>query len=98
MQKVILLITLSYLASLNIVRADKVSASLKRQSLIYHEPPVEGLQIRKDEVTEHHIIQRLDNFNHQNKQTFRMVSISSFSIHFYIMYFTKLLFLALSKK
>lgn len=49
------------------------SSALKRQSLIFHEPPYENIRERAELVTEHYITQRLDNFDHQNNRTFQMV-------------------------
>lgn len=60
----------------SVVQSEKVSAALKRQSLIYYEPPYEINHERADQVTEHYITQRLDNFDHQNKETFQMVRLN----------------------
>lgn len=51
------------------------STALKRQSLIFHEPPVENILEKSDQVSEHFITQRLDNFNHQDPRTFEMVKM-----------------------
>lgn len=64
------------LLSFSVVQSEKVSGALKRQSLIYYEPPYEIDHERADQVTEHYITQRLDNFDHQNKKTFRMVRLN----------------------
>lgn len=51
---------------------------MKKHSLIHYEPPFENnFQERIDTISEHYVPQRLDNFNHQNKQTFRMVNKSN---------------------
>ncbi|XP_031639714.1 putative serine protease K12H4.7 isoform X3 [Contarinia nasturtii] len=52
--------------------AEAFSTILKRQMLIFHEPPFENNFIRSDQVIEHYITQRLDHFNHQNNFTFEM--------------------------
>lgn len=60
--------------AVNLLRlAAAASSALKRQSLIFHEPPFENHHERADQVTEHYITQRLDNFDHQNPRTFQMV-------------------------
>lgn len=66
------LLILSYLAT-NFLQVEAVTSALKRQTLIFHEPPVENNLERADQVTEHYIEQRLDNFDHQNNRTFQMV-------------------------
>lgn len=58
------------------------SILLKRQSLIYHEPPFENIFLKKkDPITEHYITQRFDHFDRQNNQTFQMVLINSQYTH-----------------
>lgn len=75
--KAFLLIILSYFASFGLVcSTERVSGALKRQTLIYYEPPFESDQERADQITTHYVKQRLDNFDHQNKETFQMVSTS----------------------
>lgn len=76
-QKLVSLNVLPYLAILfHFVQSDKDSVALQRQLLIHHEPPFENHHYYKTDnnVTEHFIIQRVDNFDHQNKKTFQMVS------------------------
>lgn len=75
-RKVVSLNVLPYLAMLfNFVQSDNDSIALQRQLLFHHEPPFENHYYRKDNnVTEHFIKQRVDNFDHQNKETFQMVS------------------------
>lgn len=46
---------------------------LKRHSLIHHEPPTKFSVQETDPITQYHITQRLDNFNHQDHRTFEMV-------------------------
>lgn len=70
--RITLLLILSYLAA-NVLKVEAVSSALKRQTLIFHEPPHENNLERADQVTEHWITQRLDNFDHQNPHTFQMV-------------------------
>lgn len=55
------------------IAAEAFSAALKRQMLIFYEPPYENYLKSNDQVTEHYITQRLDNFDHQNERTFQMV-------------------------
>lgn len=69
----VFLLTVLYLV-LNIMPLEAVPSALTRQLLIYHEPPVESTSKLTNEVTEHYITQRLDNFNHQDPRTFQMVS------------------------
>lgn len=57
----------------NFAKSDDGSVALKRQSVIFHEPPFEIHFQRDNHVTEHFITQQLDNFDHQNKNTFQMV-------------------------
>lgn len=64
------IITLLFLP---LIQAKTESIALKRQTLIYHEPPFENNLERADTVTEHYITQRLDNFNNQDHRTFQMV-------------------------
>lgn len=71
--KIILLIILSLVTQLDFVHSEKITGALKRQSLIYYEPPFESNQERADQITEHYITQKMDNFNHQDKRTFQMV-------------------------
>lgn len=66
------LLILSYLAA-NLLKVEAVTSALKRQKLIFHEPPYENNLERADQVTEHYVTQRLDNFDHQNPHTFQMV-------------------------
>lgn len=47
----------------------------KKRSWLYYEPPIDGNQERLNDVSEHYIIQKLDNFDAQNQHTFRMVRI-----------------------
>lgn len=77
-RKAILLLIFSYFTLFGLVKSETVSGALKRQSLIYHEPPFENNQERADQITEHFIVQRLDNFDHQNKDTFKMVRSCNF--------------------
>lgn len=67
-----LFITLPYFIA-NLLQIEAISSALKRQSLIYYEPPFENNMERADQVTEHYITQRLDNFDRQNPRTFQMV-------------------------
>lgn len=62
-------------SSLQMDAMSRVSTVLKRQSLIFHEPPVENILEKTNPVTEHYITQRLDNFSPQDTRTFRMVFI-----------------------
>lgn len=57
----------------------QASAALKRQSMIYYEPPFENIK-SADSVTEHYITQPVDHFNHQDNRTFSMVSRFSIGI------------------
>lgn len=60
----------------HIVQSDDVSIALQRQLLIHHEPPFDNhFYGSNNNVTEHFITQRLDNFDHQNQETFQMVSV-----------------------
>lgn len=59
----------------SVVQSEDGSVALKRQSVIFHEPPFEIHFQRDNHVTEHFITQRLDNFDHQNKETFQMVKL-----------------------
>lgn len=61
--------------AVNLSQLEAYSVALKRQSLIFYEPPVENILERADQVSEHFITQRLDNFNHQDPRTFQMVNI-----------------------
>lgn len=63
----------------NVLQLEAYSVALKRQSLIFYEPPVENILERADQVSEHFITQRLDNFNHQDPRTFQMVKIEIIS-------------------
>lgn len=67
-----LFIVLPYFLA-NLLQLEAVSSALRRQSLIYHEPPFENNMERADQVSEHFITQRLDNFDRQNSRTFQMV-------------------------
>lgn len=67
-----LILILPFLAA-NLMQSEAGSSAVKRQSLIFHEPPFENNHERADQVTEHYITQRLDNFDHQNERTFEMV-------------------------
>lgn len=57
----------------NILPLEAVPSALTRQLLIFHEPPVESVFKQTDQVTEHYITQRLNNFNRQDSRTFQMV-------------------------
>lgn len=59
----------------SVVQSEDGSVALKRQSMIFNEPPFEIHYQRDNHVTEHFITQRLDNFDHQNKETFQMVKL-----------------------
>lgn len=72
----LLLLFLSYLAA-NLLKVEAITSALTRQTLIFHEPPYENNLERADQVTEHYITQRLDNFDHQNPRTFQMVLIKN---------------------
>lgn len=76
--RTVLIFILSCVAP-NFVHGIFISGALKRQTLIFHEPPYENILERADQVTEHHITQRLDNFDHQNNQTFDMVLTANLS-------------------
>ncbi|XP_031618081.1 putative serine protease K12H4.7, partial [Contarinia nasturtii] len=67
--QIVLVLVLSHLT---IQVAEAFSVALKRQTLIYHEPPHENNLKMSDQVIEHYITQRLDNFDHQNNLTFEM--------------------------
>lgn len=75
-RKVVFLNVLPYLAILfHFVQSDEDSIALQRQLLLHREPPIENYHYKSyDNVTEHFITQRVDNFDHQNKETFQMVS------------------------
>lgn len=45
----------------------------KSKSLLYREPPVDEFNVRSDDVTEHWITQKLDNFEPTDTRTFQMV-------------------------
>lgn len=66
------LLTAVYFAA-NILPTEAVPSALTRQLMIFHEPPVESVFKHTDQVTEHYITQRLDNFHRQNTRTFQMV-------------------------
>lgn len=70
--KVHILLALLCLGS-NILPSESIPSMLKGHSLIYHEPPVDVLFEDTNEITEHFITQRFDNFNHQDSRTFQMV-------------------------
>lgn len=59
----------------SVVQSKEFSIALERQLLIHHEPPYENNGEKYSDVTEHFITQKLDNFDHQNKETFQMVSV-----------------------
>lgn len=69
------LLTAVYLAA-NILPLEGVPSTLTRQLMIFHEPPVENILKYTDQVTEHYITQRLDNFHRQDTRTFQMVPSS----------------------
>lgn len=81
LNKSTVLLILSYLAA-NLLRVEAITSALKRQTLIFHEPPYENNLERADQVTEHYITQRLDNFDHQNQRTFKMVWLKLFFFFF----------------
>lgn len=72
MEKIIYLLALLCL-TVNALQLDKYLIELKRHSLLFHEPPVKNVKQLDDQVTEHFITQRFDNFNHQDSRTFQMV-------------------------
>lgn len=74
----VILLILSY-SIIDLSKVEAVTSALKRQTLVFHEPPYENNLERTDQVTEHYITQRLDNFNHQNNRTFQMVLLSQHS-------------------
>lgn len=82
-QKVVSLNVLPYLAMLffNFVQSNKDSIALQRHLLMHHEPPFENHYRKANNVTEHFILQRVDNFDHQNKETFQMVSFQEKVTH-----------------
>lgn len=55
--------------------AESQSTSIiaRRQSTIYHEPPVESDGKVDEKIEAHWIVQPVDHFNHQDKRTFTMV-------------------------
>lgn len=77
-----LLIALNLAA--NILPLEAVPSALTRQLLIFHEPPVESVFKQTNQITEHWITQRLDNFNHQDSRTFQMVQQMKFDFDFSI--------------
>ena len=68
----VFLVTVQYLTG-NILPVEAIPSALTRQLLIFHEPPVENVFKQSEQVTEHYITQRLDNFNPQDSRTFQMV-------------------------
>lgn len=72
------MISLNFLPCLallfSVVHTEEFSIALERQLLIHHEPPFENHGEKYSDVTEHFITQKLDNFDHQNKETFQMVT------------------------
>lgn len=85
----VLLIRLPYMAlSFSLVQSDKFSVAMEieRQllvdreppfELIFREPPLENDGEKDDGIEEHFITQRLNNFDHQNNETFQMVGESN---------------------
>lgn len=57
------------------------SVILKRQSLLFNEPPLDDNFIADKTITEHNITQPVDHFNHQDNRTFQMVKIVAFCIY-----------------
>lgn len=57
-------------------QSSSISIALKRQSLIYYEPPFENNLKLRENITEHYITQPVDHFNHQDNRTFQMVNYS----------------------
>lgn len=72
-RSVVILFALSF-ASVALAKSRSFSSLAKKQSLIHYEPPFENNFERTEQITEHYITQLLDNFDHQNKQTFEMVN------------------------
>lgn len=66
-------LNLAFLLAVAILPLEAVPSALTRQLQIFHEPPVESTFKQTNQVTEHWITQRLDNFNHQDPRTFQMV-------------------------
>lgn len=66
----------------NILPLEAVPSALTRQLQIFHEPPVESVFKQTNQVTEHWITQRLDNFNRQDSRTFQMVP-NKINLHFF---------------
>lgn len=74
-RKEILLKLLPCLALLfSVVQSEEFSIALERQLLIHREPPLENDGEKYNDVTEHFITQKVDNFDHQNNATFQMVN------------------------
>lgn len=69
------LVLLCFTMLFSVGQSEDGSVALKRQSVIFHEPPFEIHFQRDNHVTERFIRQRLDNFDHQNKETFQMVKL-----------------------
>lgn len=87
--------------AVNLLQLAAASSALKRQQLIFHEPPFENHHERSDQVTERYITQRLDNFDHQNSRTFQMVFFPCVSKSYNfrtVMWRFSLYFLALFEK
>lgn len=63
----------AFYVAANLSPIEGVPSALTRQLMVFHEPPVESVFKHTDQVTEHFITQRLDNFHRQNPRTFQMV-------------------------
>lgn len=70
-----LLIVFVIITSL-IVESQSLLGFTRKKSYIYYEPPTEENRQRIDDVTEHYITQKLDNFNPTDNRTFQMVCIT----------------------
>lgn len=64
-----------WLIVISAIELQAISIALKRQSLIYYEPPFENSFKLRENITEHYITQYVDHFNHQDNRTFQMVII-----------------------
>lgn len=90
----IVILALSCLV-VNTLQLKLTSSVLKRHSLIHHELPTEFNVQETDPITQHHITQRLDNFNHQDIRTFQMVYIPVIDSNICTTYFSSMPFSAL---
>lgn len=55
----------------------QASVILRRQSLLFGEPPLDANFVADKTITEHSITQPVDHFNYQDNRTFEMVRIDA---------------------